>query len=104
MSNPVSDTTANAMDQWPVGTWVPHQRDTWPFWFATVKEPTEFREWDGSRDARGGPAFTYRTIPAGTKVKIVMVSRFGDVGITDDLDAETGYRARVYLDALKAEN
>lgn len=35
-----------------------------------------------------------RIIPAGTKVRIVMMSRFGDVGITDQLD-ETGYCARV---------
>ena len=35
-----------------------------------------------------------KIIPAGTKVRIVMMSRFGDVGITDQLD-ETGYCARV---------
>jgi len=33
-------------------------------------------------------------IPAGTNVRIVMVSRFGDVGITYNLN-ETGYVARV---------
>lgn len=40
-------------------------------------------------------------IPKGTKVKIVMVSRFGDVGITDDLDKQFGYRARVSFDDLE---
>lgn len=35
------------------------------------------------------------TIPAGTLVKVVMVSRFGDCGITTDLKAENGYTARV---------
>lgn len=39
-------------------------------------------------------------IPAGSMVKVVMVSRFGDVGITEDLSAERGYGARVSLDAL----
>ena len=42
-----------------------------------------------------------RRIPAGTKVKIVMVYRLGDVGITDDLTAKTGYLARVFLSDLK---
>lgn len=32
---------------------------------------------------------------AGTKVKIWMVSRFGDVGITDNLENPIGYAARV---------
>jgi len=31
---------------------------------------------------------------AGTTVKVVMVSRFGDVGITDKLDSEHGYGMR----------
>ena len=34
-------------------------------------------------------------IPKGARVKCVMVSRFGDCGITDDLNAERGYVARV---------
>jgi len=32
----------------------------------------------------------------GTRVKVVMVSRFGDVGITTDLAAENGYSGRVW--------
>ena len=37
-----------------------------------------------------------RVIPSGTKVRIWMVSRFGDVGITDDLSTSaSGYDARV---------
>lgn len=35
-----------------------------------------------------------KTIAKGTKVRIVMVSRFGDVGITDDI-ASVNYCARV---------
>ena len=30
-------------------------------------------------------------IPAGTPVKVVMASRFGDVGVTTDLSADSGY-------------
>ena len=38
---------------------------------------------------------TGQKIPAGTTMKIVMVSRFGDVGLTTDLKAECGYTVRV---------
>jgi hypothetical protein len=36
----------------------------------------------------------------GKRVRVVMASRLGDVGITEDLDAENGYSERVYVDAL----
>lgn len=35
-------------------------------------------------------------LKAGTKVKVVMVSRFGDCGITTDLKREYGYSNRVW--------
>ena len=35
----------------------------------------------------------------GQRVKIVMASRFGDVGITDDLTAENGYIHRIPIDS-----
>jgi hypothetical protein len=78
--------------------WVPHERETWPWQLATLRRPVGFRTWHGHG---ASPEFTYRTEPAGTKVKIVMVSRLGDVGITTDLDAEYGYDARVDLDVLE---
>jgi hypothetical protein len=37
---------------------------------------------------------------AGVPVRIVMASRLGDVGITENLAAERGYSARVWLDEL----
>jgi hypothetical protein len=37
----------------------------------------------------------------GTRVRIVMASRFGDVGITTDLSAVRGYMARVPVDYLE---
>lgn len=87
--------------EWPAGAWVPHQPDTWPFVFGTVKHPTKLQEWiDHKRDERGEPIFVDRWIPAGAKVRIVMVSRLGDIGITDDLAATHGYLARVSLDHL----
>ncbi len=42
---------------------------------------------------------TERTVKAGTTVKIVMVSRFGDFGITDDLSRVNGYQCRVGADS-----
>lgn len=36
----------------------------------------------------------------GTRVRVVMASRFGDVGITDDLAATAGYSKRVFLPDL----
>ena len=78
--------------------WVPHQRETWPWRVGKLKADTEFRTWHGHH---ADPEFTYRTVPAGTLVKIVMVSRLGDVGITTNLDVDTGYEARVLLEELE---
>lgn len=37
---------------------------------------------------------------AGKRVRVVMASRFGDVGITSDLSAEHGYDKRVAVSSL----
>mgnify|MGYP003704718659 CR=1 FL=1 len=47
---------------------------------------------------------TYEEKPAGTTLKIVMVSRFGDCGLTDDLNAEFGYHVRIDLDSPGIRN
>lgn len=39
-------------------------------------------------------------LPKGTRVRVVMASRFGDVGITSDLTKTHGYQARVACPAL----
>ena len=78
--------------------WTPHERDTWPWRVATLKIPVPYRTWHGHGAT---PGWTEETLPVGTKVKIVMVSRLGDVGISKDLSAETGYGARVLLDHLE---
>lgn len=36
----------------------------------------------------------------GKRVRVVMASRMGDLGITERLDADAGYRERVYVDDL----
>ena len=79
--------------------WVPHEPTTWPYRFGVLKEDTPFSQYLGYWK-KGEPAMREWVAPAGTKVKIVMASRFGDVGITDNLTAEHGYAARVTLDKL----
>lgn len=37
---------------------------------------------------------------AGKRVRVTMASRFGDVGITNDLKASQGYTARVFIPEL----
>lgn len=78
--------------------WVPHQPNTWPWRIGKLKEPCRLGTWHGHGAT---PEWTYRYVPAGTLVKIVMVSRMGDVGITDNLDAENGYKARLLLEDLE---
>jgi hypothetical protein len=57
--------------------------------------------WNG-HDAN--PEFTSVIMPKGSLVKVVMCSRFGDVGITDDLDTEHGYLARIDPEILRPVN
>jgi hypothetical protein len=92
------DDRVRTFDRYPISQWVPHKRETWPHHFAKLTEAVLFKQWHG-HDAN--PEWTERFLPKGTPVKIVMVSRFGDVGITDDLDAITGYQARVTLESLE---
>ncbi len=71
--------------------WVPHYRETWPFRYMTAKVPIPYQDY---RPQLGGGQPITREFPVGTRVKIVMVSRFGDVGITDDLSKDHGYEVR----------
>lgn len=90
--------TADPADENVPEQWVPHQPKTWPWRIARLKADTQFRRWHGHN---AKPEFSQYTVTAGTLVKIVMVSRFGDVGITTDLSAENGYGARVELSGLE---
>lgn len=46
------------------------------------------------------PKIREHILPRGARVRVVMASRFGDVGITDNLEAENGYGARVFIPEL----
>jgi hypothetical protein len=79
--------------------WVPHKPETWTFRYACLRKDRTLEHYLGY--SKGGePQFREVPCEAGQRVKIVMVSRFGDVGITEDLNAEVGYGARVQLDDL----
>lgn len=80
--------------------WVPHHRETWPWRYGKLRRDVEFRIWRGHGET---PEFNCHPVYAGTVVKIVMVSRLGDVGITTDLSADTGYSARVLLSDIEPE-
>lgn len=78
--------------------WVPHQPETWPWRIGRLKKSVIFQIWHGHNAT---PQFTERKVAAGSTVKIVMVSRLGDVGITDDLTADHGYHARLPLKEIE---
>lgn len=79
--------------------WLPHRPETWKYHFASLRKPVEMwhykSQWVGNE-----PKFDKIMCDAGTRVRIVMVSRFGDVGVTEDLTRENGYGARLPLDDL----
>jgi len=78
--------------------WLPHKPETWPYKFARLKKPVEMWHFKGWRDNE--QQFDKVACASGQLVKIVMVSRLGDVGITEDVTAENGYGIRVPLDDL----
>lgn len=80
-------------------SWVAHEPSTWPFRYMTTKEPITLKIWNQRRP--GEPEYTEKPLPVGTRVKIVMASRMGDVGITDDLSAELGYHLRIDISELE---
>lgn len=64
----------------------------------TLRETVVGQQWHGHY---ADPEFTPVTMEAGSKVKVVMCSRFGDVGITPDLTVDHGYIARVDPEMLE---
>jgi hypothetical protein len=83
------DLTGHAMDH----GWFPHKPETWKYKFATLRKPVVMLHLQNSKEVE-------IPVPAGQTVKLVMVSRFGDVGVTEDLNAENGYGVRLPLDDL----
>jgi hypothetical protein len=66
--------------------------------FATLTGAVTLYHWNG-----GGknPEFREEVLPPGTRINVVMASRFGDVGITNNMGAVQGYEARIQcVDAL----
>ena len=81
--------------------WLPHKPETWPFVYGELKADTTFSWYEGYWE-NNEPVMREEIVPAGTTVKIVMVSRFGDIGVTTDLTAYRGnYGARISFDQLE---
>lgn len=68
------------------------QRHEMTHGYVTTTEPVPMGSKDDKGPWGGNPD---RIIPPGTTLKIVMVSRFGDAGLTDRLDADYGYDVRL---------
>ena len=65
--------------------WMPHKPETWQYRFARLRKARMVGD---------------HHCESGDWVKIVMVSRIGDVGITNNLDGEHSYESRVELKDL----
>jgi len=61
--------------------------------YVTTARELPMRKWNGRHPVDENTKV--ETIPAGATLKIVMVSRLGDCGLTDDLTAEHGYGLRL---------
>jgi hypothetical protein len=94
MSTKCAELTGHPMDH----GWRPHEPQTWKYRFASLRHPLVAQRWNQRKP--GLPEYTDVPLAAGQRVKIVMVSRMGDVGITEDITAENGYIARVDLESL----
>ena len=70
--------------------------------YCTSLETLEYRKWNGTHPVDDNTEVG--TWPTGMTLKIVMVSRFDDCGLTDDLDTLTGYHCRVSWDSGKIGN
>lgn len=55
--------------------------------------------WEKTEDGMAPKFEPDQTLKAGTTVRIVMVSRMGDVGWTTDVNRQLGYEARTALDS-----
>jgi hypothetical protein len=77
-----------------VALWLAKQQGKHLTAYCTSTVPIQFQRWNKRHPVAEN--ITFDTVPAGTTLKIVMVSRLGDVGLTDDLTAEYGYQVRVY--------
>lgn len=79
--------------------WVPHKPETWPWILGRLKRDIDGQKYQGNWDEHG-PIITRMHLPRGTLVRIVMVSRFGDIGVTPYIDHVSGYVARISFDDI----
>jgi len=63
--------------------------------YVTTAEEVTLKKWNGRHPAENESNWEIAVIPPGKTLKIVMVSRFGDCGLTDDLNAINGYHLRL---------
>ena len=72
--------------------------------YCDTTESLTLKKWDGKSWHSQGPVMIPIDIPPGTTLKIVMISQFGDVGLTDDLNATSGYHIRLDWDSPAITN
>jgi hypothetical protein len=72
--------------------------------YATTAAPLEMSKWNGHHHPSVEANMTYTPIPVGTTLKIVMASRLGDCGLTDDLAADYGYGLRMIWEDAALSN
>jgi hypothetical protein len=68
--------------------------------YCTASEPLGLKYYTG-RWVDGKPEMRDVSIDTGTTLRIVMVSRLGDIGLTEHLEAAYGYGIRLPLDSEK---
>lgn len=64
--------------------------------YVTTAKPITMHKWQGHGVK---PEFIDKEVPVGSTLKVVMISRFGDFGLTDDLQADHGYHSRVEFES-----
>ena len=80
-------------------SWRPHKRETWTAQYADLVYPQTMSHYTG-KHLGNEPVMDECECRAGTRVRIVMVSRLGDVGVTERLGDENGYGCRLLIDDL----
>jgi hypothetical protein len=66
--------------------------------YVTVARKLVLKKWNGRHPSDDKSNWSEAIMQPGATLKIVMVSRFGDCGLTDDLSAINGYHIRVEFD------
>lgn len=70
--------------------------------YCTTARELTLKEWNGTHPVDENTAEII--MPVGSTLKVVMVSRFGDMGLTRHLDTTHGYSIRVDCDSQAISN